>query len=123
MTSCVISLLAICLACGCATRGFHPMPVTNYFRDNILFSEPKSAEEVKTAGMVLARKSNRDDLPALPFGFSNDCWQQMKRKIKPGDKLVFFRSPEEDWEQLRGMEGYALVRGRMLIDVLITKIN
>jgi hypothetical protein len=125
-----LRLLYALLACfvvlglsGCLND--RPVLVSQYFRADIIFSEPLSVQEVEQRGLDDVRKSAVDDrnIPQVPFGFMNKEWVEMKSKIKPGDRLVAFNTPKEYWDNLAGMKGYALIRGEILVDVLITVVN
>jgi hypothetical protein len=114
-------LLITVLLTGCATD--RPKPLSQCFQENIIFSEPLTVQEVERRAMADAKQSTRDDIPQVPFGFLNEQWKKMKAKVKPGDRLVAFDTPQEDWDNLGGMTGYALIRGDLLIDIIVTRMN
>jgi lipopolysaccharide biosynthesis glycosyltransferase len=53
----------------------------------------------------------------------NEKWQTFKMKYNKGDCLVHFTTPEEAWKRLVGLEGYAILRGKRVVDVFVVKIN
>ena len=57
--------------------------------------------------------------PKVPFGCAHEYWEDMKRMLRPGDALVFFRTDTRSW----GDEGYAIVRRGRVIKVLPTTIH
>ena len=99
------------------------MPVAEYFQDDIILSQPLTVQEIERRAIDAVKKSTRDDIPQVPFGFINEHWETIKAEMKQGDTLVAFDTPQRDWDNLGGMRGYALIRGKMLINVIITECN
>lgn len=75
--------------------------------------EKKSTEEI----------SECKDCPQVPFGFQNAKWEKFKSEYKDGDIILYFHTNRESWAGLYGREGYALVRGKEIIDSILTKMN
>jgi hypothetical protein len=50
-------------------------------------------------------------------------WEQLKRLVRSGDCLMFFRSSPYSWEHAFGSEGYVLVREGKIVRDLPTKIQ
>lgn len=49
-------------------------------------------------------------------------WEAFISQRMPGDELWFFESPRETWSNdFAGRAGYALVRSRRVIDVLVSR--
>lgn len=65
----------------------------------------------------------RDDLPKVPFGFGNADWVAFKKTVKPGDKIVRYRSSRHSWEHLAGEAGIALLRSGCIVKTMITMEN
>jgi hypothetical protein len=64
----------------------------------------------------LLRRISKDDL-------LDEQWLQFKDKMEKGDELFYFRTPQKTWTELSprcGMEGYALVRGDKVVEVILT---
>ncbi len=61
--------------------------------------------------------------PQKPFGYLNAKWEEFKSEMRPGDCVVFFRSGRTSWNQLMGVEGYALMRGEKLVRKMITGVS
>jgi hypothetical protein len=70
-----------------------------------------------------AREFPHDPLPNIPFSFIHGEWIKLKTQMEPGDELYRFNSPEEDWLNLIGRKGVALVRHGEIIDVIVTECN
>lgn len=49
-------------------------------------------------------------------------WDELK-KMQPGDRLEFFRSPDSHWEYLVGREGYRVMRGDEVVACVRTGWN
>ncbi len=50
-------------------------------------------------------------------------WLRLKSSFEEGDELYFFRSDKTSWSQLRGREGYVLVREDKIVSRLVTRMN
>ncbi len=55
--------------------------------------------------------------------FMENIWHPFFLKLKPGDKLWFYRYPPEYWEKLMGQQGYVIMRNGKKINSIITKYN
>jgi hypothetical protein len=60
---------------------------------------------------------------AKPFGFQNREWESLKASMKPGDEIWSFSSPGDDWKNLAGRAGVALVRDGVPIKTVVTVLN
>lgn len=56
----------------------------------------------------------------VPFGFLNGAWRSLLAKVQPGDEIWEFSSPGENWINLAGQRGYALVRGGEVVERIVT---
>jgi len=52
-----------------------------------------------------------------------EAFAQFKRQFKEGDEIYFYKSDERSWMDLRGREGYVLVRKNEIVDKLLTAMN
>ena len=51
-----------------------------------------------------------------------DPWLRVKKQMRPGDTLWYYKSPPETWAGLYGREGYLLVRDcRVVADYLFAE--
>ncbi|MBI1338456.1 MAG: hypothetical protein GC164_16055 [Phycisphaera sp.] len=57
----------------------------------------------------------------MPVGASE--WEALKTKMRPGDELRAYSSPEESWENLAGRAGIALIRKGRVVDDILTMLN
>src|SRR5438309_1062158 len=71
---------------------------------------PLNVTAVEQESLLEVRKSQ---CPKVPFGCAHEYWEDMKRMLRPGDALVFFRTDTGSW----GDEGYAIVRRGRVIKV------
>ncbi|MCG7870034.1 MAG: hypothetical protein JAY74_27170 [Candidatus Thiodiazotropha taylori] len=67
--------------------------------------------------------SKRPDVPQVPFGYSHKEWLSFKQKYQQEDCLIYFKTPEEAWKRLSGIEGYAIMRGNEVIAVFVLKVS
>jgi len=58
-----------------------------------------------------------------PLNGLNQEWKYLKEQILPGDKLFFYRSNKDLWQQLAGRQGYILEREGHMIASVITLMN
>lgn len=73
----------------------------------------------KSILVSLLRRVTRDDL-------LDEQWLQFKDKMKDGDELWYFRTPQETWTEFIprcGMEGYALIRGDKVVAEIFTSMS
>ena len=82
---------------------------------------PKRPEAIERE--VLAEIAKCRDCPQKPFGHQHAEWEQFKRLIREGDCLVFFRSNPASWHGLYGIEGYALIKNRTVVRMILTLMN
>jgi hypothetical protein len=59
----------------------------------------------------------------IPFGYLNDQWEDLKAKMLKGDTLVEFVSCEESWQDLAGRAGIRLVRNKVILEQIVTRMN
>jgi hypothetical protein len=52
-----------------------------------------------------------------------DEWMDFIRKYKDGDEIYFWKSSEQSWRDLRGREGYVIIRDNQLLDIIWTGLN
>ena len=67
----------------------------------------------------LQRRISSDDL-------LDEQWLQFRDKMKNGDELWHFRTPQETWTEFFprcGMEGYALVRGDTVVAEIFSSMS
>ena len=50
-------------------------------------------------------------------------YERTESKCREGDELYFFRSEQRSWGNMEGKEGYVLVRGDAMIDLVVTAMN
>jgi hypothetical protein len=63
---------------------------------------------------------------AKPDDLLDEQWLYFKNKMKDGDEIWYFRTPEETWTEFFprcGLEGYALVRGERLVAQILTSMS
>jgi hypothetical protein len=95
------------------------VPHTFQLPESYVFEEI-TIEESEKREMIIDERL--DNIPT-PFGFINHQWEELKAKIKEGDKLYYFRSGKNSWNNLCGREGYALYRDDEEIDSIVIKMN
>jgi hypothetical protein len=91
-------------------------------------SEPLAASIIEAEAMVERREyanrpNARKDVPMVPFGFANDRWVEFKAKISNGDELRRITAPDICWEQLRGWDGFVLLRDGQVVSAFMTLVN
>lgn len=79
-----------------------------------------TVEEAEVKHMVIHEEFG---FKPVPFGFSNDSWNNMLSVMKLGDELWEYSSPNHFWENLAGREGIALVRNGEIVLDLLTRMN
>jgi len=92
---------------------------TFQFPDGSVFEEVTVEEAEKTNLITNKQLGNTP----IPFGFINNQWEELKKKMRNGDKLYHFKSCESSWHNLCGREGYALYRDDKEIYFMVTKMN
>ena len=80
-------------------------------------------EESLRSSLEMFCENRRNDIPKVPFGFSNDTWLTFKMKLCGTDKIYYFISEKDSWAVLCGCAGYALIREGRVVDVIITSGN
>lgn len=76
---------------------------------------PLTIEQVEQESLEKIKKSSRNDVPQVPFGFQNDKWIKFKSQYKDGDELYFFGS-----ELTRG---YVLIHKNNVVDTIVTDVS
>ena len=82
--------------------------------------EKISVAEAEEKNMV---KDERLGNEAIPFGLINYQWVKLLSQMQDGDELFSFRSDDRSWARLAGTEGIALVRGKEIVDEIVTCMN
>ena len=81
----------------------------------------KEAEVYKSC---LWKKTTVDELEAKKIvRKSNECWQALKSRMTEGDEIWQYTSPAEDWANLVGEAGIALVRNGEIAEIMMTLHN
>ena len=91
------------------------------FGEGSVIEGPYTIEEIEEKELDEIKKCNH--CPQVPFGYSNNEWNDFKQKIKKNDQLLFFSSDNKSWSGLCGREGYAIIRDNKIVDTFITLIN
>lgn len=103
--------------------------IGKYLRQNfrIEVRGPLSIEQIEEeylrSRLELFCENRRNDIPKIPFGFSNDTWLKFKMQLCGTDKIYYFISEKDSWAALCGCAGYALIREGQVVDVIITSGN
>ena len=103
--------------------------IGKYLRQNFRIDVrgPLSIEQIEEeslrSGLELFCENVREDIPKVPFGFSNDTWLKFKMRLCGTDKIYYFISEKDSWAVLCGCAGYALIREGQVVDVIITSGN
>ena len=103
--------------------------IGKYLRQNfrVEVRGPLSVEQIEEeslrSGLELFCENVREDIPKVPFGFSNDTWLKFEMKLCGTDKIYYFISEKDSWAVLCGCAGYALIREGQVVDVIITSGN
>lgn len=60
----------------------------------------------------------------VPFGRMNDEWESFKSKMRKGDEIWYWSTPEWTWKRLAGRCGYVIVRnGKPTRHSILTGMN
>ncbi len=57
------------------------------------------------------------------FGYSNESWRKFKGKIRSGDCVVPFSTPDTQWNPLEGGSGYVLIRKGRVVESFLIRIS
>ena len=76
---------------------------------------PVSVEELEKENMIVIRETGQ----ALPFGYSNKGWLEMKAAMRPGDQIYFLAHRDGRFY----VEYHVLVRDGCIIDRLQGRIT
>jgi hypothetical protein len=95
-------------------QSFHYNPFNDW-----LIGGPLTIEQVER------ENTSEEDgrVPHVPFGFVNSIWEEFKSKIRRGDKLRAYCSPQETWDCLAGRAGVAIVRDGEVVEIINTLVN
>ena len=82
-------------------------------------------EEALDVAAVERENLHPDDgrVPHVPFGFNNANWEDFKAKKTDASELRSFTSPDEDWRQCLGSEGYLWVEDGLIVSCIMTAMN
>jgi len=95
------------------------------FPSDYAVSPPKTAKQIERqerAELAHWRKF-MGDAPEVPFGSGNADWVAFKKAMKPGDKIVRYRSSQHSWEHPAGEAGIALLRSGCIVKTMTTMVN
>jgi hypothetical protein len=98
-----------------------PVHLEKTLERELIVNETKGFSDIE--GLSRMEISKSPDVPQVPFGYMNEKWQAFKMKYNKGDCLVHFTTSEAAWKRLAGLEGYAILRGKKVIDVFVVRIN
>jgi len=59
----------------------------------------------------------------VPFGHSHKKWLELKGKMREGDEIWYFNSPDSTWANLCGRAGLCIVRNGQIVDSLVLMMN
>jgi len=84
-----------------------------------LTSRPMSIVEIEKKEMQEISKCK--DCPQIPFGIDNADWEEFKDESNDGDVILYFLTNDTTGKNSYGREGYALIRGEKLVDILFKR--
>lgn len=87
----------------------------SYFKE---YKKEYTIEEAEKEYMVLDERLGNK---AIPFGFINCYWEEMKSEIKEGDKLYRYRTSKYANSKLGGMEKFILIQNDEKKFTVVTK--
>ncbi|MCH2177132.1 MAG: hypothetical protein MK193_15540 [Lentisphaeria bacterium] len=80
---------------------------------NYIFEGPLTADK--------ATKRFKQQTIGGSLGLADEKWLSFLNGLSKGGCIYEFTSSEADWNSLRGVKGYALVRKAKIIDIIIIK--
>ena len=83
--------------------------------EGAVVSGPMSIDDIEKES--LQKMSESKNAPQVPFGRINNEWLKFKSQYKVGDVILYFHTDSKSWS---GSEGYALIRGKKIIDTILT---
>ncbi len=99
----------------------HGNPYPTNERYTFEFRGPFTIEQVEQESLEEVKRAPRNDVPLVPFGFSNHYWVGLKRKYKDGDELYFFlATATPSYSQ---SAGYVLIRGKEVLGGVTSWMN
>jgi hypothetical protein len=78
---------------------------------------------VEEAGAQHVVHDDRPGPDPAAFGFQNEEWLAILRRMEPDDELWEFNSPPETWQNLCGRRGFAVVRDGEVVATILTVMN
>jgi hypothetical protein len=84
------------------------------------FRKCRTKDELESENMLLDPRLGSSP---VVFGFIHDQWMKLVNQMQPGDELWEYSSKKEDWDELIGESGIALVRNGKTIDTIVTRMN
>ena len=84
-----------------------------------LLSRPMSIAEIESKEMFEISKCK--DCQQVPFGVDNSYWEEFKDGYADGDIILYFSTNDPTGKNPYGQEGYALIRGKSLVDIFFKK--
>ena len=97
-------------------------------------SRPVRSHDPRTLPPASWLQHRADDAPAYLEPDSPDVpekyrelerrqWEEARRRVRSGEELWFFDNGPEKWKALCGRAGYAVVRGGVVVDAILTRMN
>lgn len=117
----IITSLVLLCSSGCELSTCNLSQLGKTLDRGVIISHTKGFSDLEEES--LKEISKHPHVPQVPFGYSNKEWLAFKHKYQQDDCLVYFKTPEESWKRLAGLEGYAIIRGEEIIAVFILKIS
>jgi hypothetical protein len=94
--------------------------VAQHFDSGVHVEGPRSVEVVERREMATLEMDGQTT--SVPFGRQSAEWEALKSRLEAGDCLYFYSASSETWE-LRGRQGYIVIRDDRPHDGLVTKRN
>ena len=86
--------------------------------------EEMTDKEAEIYKSCLWKKTTVDELETKKIvRKGNECWRELKSRMIEGDELWQYSSPAEDWKNLMGEAGIALLRNGEIVEVMMTLHN
>lgn len=86
-----------------------------WLKDKLSMEEYKERQE-KIFGSLNSR-------PIIQKAFVEKFWKPFIENLQEGDEIWTFRSPDEDWDNLCGRAGDAILRDGEIVYVQVTELN
>jgi len=89
------------------------------FGDGAIIQGPESISAIERTSLV--KMAACSYCPQKAFGYMNAEWMKFKDAMRTGDCVVFFRSDRTSWNELKGVEGYGLMRkGKLIVELIVS---